>query len=97
MDAEKYWSRVKLLIKRRNTTQREFAKACGISYKTLCGWSYRNILPPLFDGYIIARTLGVSIEYLIEGKDELSKRSLAKIKKAHILLQQVDKSLDRII
>jgi hypothetical protein len=36
MNETEFWNRVKGLLKKRNTTQREFTSACGIAYGTFC-------------------------------------------------------------
>jgi transcriptional regulator with XRE-family HTH domain len=96
MNESEFWERVKELIKRRNTTQEKFALACDIAYGTFRGWIRRGIFPTLYHGYIIARVLGVSVEYLMLGMDEEGKRREAKLEKARTLLQDAEKALDRI-
>ncbi|AEF80586.1 helix-turn-helix domain-containing protein [Leadbettera azotonutricia] len=97
MDEKEFWGRVKQLIKKRNTTHEEVAKACGINYGTFRGWIYRSIYPTVIDGYVIARVLGVSVEYLITGSDKQSERCSSKIGKACSLLQQAEKTLGKIV
>jgi transcriptional regulator with XRE-family HTH domain len=97
MNETEFWNRVKGLLKKRNTTQREFTRACGIAYGTFCGWIYRNIYPTIFEGYVIARVLGVSVEYLMSGRDKQSKKTGARIEKVQTLLCHTNETLERII
>jgi len=65
-----FWPRVKELIKAHNLTQKQFAAKNGFSQNTLRGWIYHNRIPDLSAAYAIAYSLGVSLEYLLGGKDK---------------------------
>jgi transcriptional regulator with XRE-family HTH domain len=66
-----FWNRVRALIKKNKTTQEEVANACRIHLRTLEGWMYKGIYPTIIHGYLLARTLGVSMEYLLTGSGEV--------------------------
>jgi transcriptional regulator with XRE-family HTH domain len=56
------------MIDERNTSQEWVASHSGISFRTFQNWIYRKRLPDAIETYHIARTLGVSVEYLITGE-----------------------------
>ena len=65
-----FWKRTKALIKVHNMTQKQFADYLGFSRHTVRGWIYHNRVPHLNAAYDIAFILGVTLEYLISGKDK---------------------------
>ena len=69
MDISVFWKRVKNRIKERSVSQNDAAKACGINPHTFRGWMATDKIPPLSYAYSLARFLGVSLEFLIEGKE----------------------------
>ena len=58
-----------MLIKKKMVTQAKAAEACNIPVSTMRGWMTKNIVPPLEDAWYLSRYLGVSLEYLINGKE----------------------------
>ena len=97
MNVSAFWSRVKLLLKQNRLTQYDAAKACRRSLGTFKGWLAKNICPPLDDAYDIARLLGVSLDYLITGK-ETKKESNTKTKTEVIfMLKKAGRKLQKII
>jgi len=88
-----FWKRVKALIKEMQTTQAEAAKVCHMSYNTLRAWISRNTIPSLDVAYNLARYFGVSIEYLITGKEP---DIAARIDDALLLLKKTDEKLRKI-
>ena len=69
MVTEAFWKRVKTLLKERNLTQDAAARVCGRSLSTFKGWMSKNIIPPLDNAFDLARLLGVSLEFLITGRE----------------------------
>jgi transcriptional regulator with XRE-family HTH domain len=69
MDIEDFWDNVKRMIDERNTSQEWVASHSGISFRTFQNWIYRKRLPDAVQSYRIAAALGVSVEYLITGKE----------------------------
>jgi len=67
MNTQMFWCRVKICIRQKGLTQQEAAKACGLSFSTLCNWIKENANPPLIYVYRISKYLGVKYEYLING------------------------------
>jgi len=95
MKRNDFWGRVKALIKAHKMTQKQFAEVTGFSPNTVRGWIYHNRVPELSAAYVIAYTLGVSLEYLLGGKDkEITKLRLKELKMrkaAARMLKMVDK------
>lgn len=65
-----FWDRLKSEIKRQNTTQEWIANQCGISFGTFRKWLSRKTMPNVDQAYLIAKTLGVSVEYLVTGNKD---------------------------
>lgn len=81
MDAKTFWNNVKPLIKQRNKTQESLAAELNIPFGTFQGWIAKSILPDVISAYKIARALGVSVEYLVTGKEtNPAAETLEKIK-----------------
>ena len=64
-----FWDRVIKLIKAHKISREKFAAYIGISYNTLKSWILHNRIPDAYTTYYIAVSLGVTMEYLVEGSD----------------------------
>jgi len=93
MTGRKFWDIVKYTLKQNKQTQIDAAAVCGVSVRTFRNWIYKNLYPTIIDGYLLARFLGVSVEYLVTGKEKDTKN---KINSARYLLKEADDSLGRI-
>jgi hypothetical protein len=93
MEVKNFWDRVKKLIKARNISCVAAAKACKIPSQTFYGWINKDLLPGLLDAYVIARFLGVTVEYLITGKEN---RPRPRFKKVRDLLRQAGEKLEEM-
>ena len=69
MDGKTFWKRVKPLIKAHNMTQKQYAEYLGLSLSTLQGWIHYERVPEITMAYTIAVTLGVTLNYLLGGKE----------------------------
>ena len=69
MNNNSFWTRAKPLIKALNMTQRQFAEHMGFSHHTVRNWIYCDRVPEFSAAYDIAYTLGVTLDYLMTGKD----------------------------
>ena len=84
MDTELFWNRVKTLIKAHNIDQIKFTAHIGIPINTFRGWIHYNRVPDLWTSCAIAKSLGVSLDYLAYGEgndnieDEKKRRSAVK-------------------
>lgn len=63
-----FWERLKLTIKKENTTQEWVSSQIGRSFRTFRGWMSRKIMPPADDVVKIAEALHTTTEYLVTGK-----------------------------
>jgi len=69
MNTRMFWNRVKACIKNKRLTQQEVAKGCRFPFSTFRNWMSKNINPPIMYANRISKYLGVSLEYLISGKE----------------------------
>ena len=70
MDTSEFWDRVNALIKERGTTQSAVSVSCGLNPRRIQNLSSGSRLPDVFEGFLIARCLGTSVEYLVTGREE---------------------------
>ena len=69
---DKFWERVKNLIKSHKITQEKFVDYIGIPRSTFYDWLRLEMVPDVITAYNIATALGVSLEYLLTGVDRKS-------------------------
>jgi len=74
-----FFDRVKIEIKRQNTTQDWVAGKCGISFSTFRGWISKKRLPNVDQAVAIAKALGVTVEYLVTGENPVQWQPPARI------------------
>lgn len=67
MDAFEFWRNVD--IAREDMTMRDICKEGKLVYQRIADQRSENRLPKLEDAYVIATLLGVSMEYLLTGRD----------------------------
>ena len=101
MDKDTFWGRAKPLIKAHNMTQEQFAKRLGFSPHTVRNWIYHNRVPELSAAYDIAFTLGVTLEYLLGGKNkditEIRLREIESRKAAARILKMMEKIQEQLL
>ena len=93
MNISKFWSRIKGLLKEKGITQGDAAKACNVPVNTLRHWMTKEYYPPLNYVASLARFLGVSIEYLVYGK-EREKSSI--LKNIYTQLENLKNDIDEL-
>jgi transcriptional regulator with XRE-family HTH domain len=69
MNAKFFWKTVKKEVDRQNTSFEYLYRKTGIPKGTFSSWKSRDIIPRADEAYKIAGALGVSIEYLLTGRD----------------------------
>ena len=69
MDVIQFWKRTKALIKANKTSQEKIAVKIGVPYGTFRNWIYNNRIPDVDSACGMAAALGVTVEYLVYGKD----------------------------
>jgi len=70
MTTKAFWNRVKKLIKAHKITQKQFAEYLNIPLGSLQGMIHHERMPVLDFALDMATVLGVSVEYLANGKDK---------------------------
>lgn len=81
MTATDFWNRVNFLIRTQNKTQSGLSLECGLNQRRIQNLSASSRIPDVFEGVKIARALGVSVEYLVTGKEtNPAAETLEKIK-----------------
>ena len=93
MNDEDFWARIKRIIKEKKTTQTMAAEACGVKLKTFQSWIRNDYYPTILGGYNLACFLGVSVEYLVTGKEAEIKN---RIESVRTLLKEADGKLREI-
>ena len=66
-----FWERTINLIKAHKISQKKFAEYTEINYNVFRGWIAKNRIPDAASACDIADALGVTVEYLVRGKDSL--------------------------
>ncbi|MDC7124291.1 MAG: helix-turn-helix transcriptional regulator [Spirochaetales bacterium] len=69
------WERLKIEIKRNNTTQEWVAQQIGISRRTFEGWFNNKTMPKADQTIKIAKALNTTVEYLVTGEKQDSWQS----------------------
>jgi len=93
MDVHIFWDRVKFMIRKNKTTQEAVARACDRPVSTFKGWIKKNYFPTVIDGYLIADYLGVTVEYLVTGKERAARKDIEDIR---CLLHRAEEKLGKI-
>ena len=72
-----FWIRIKDLIKTNKLTQEKLCKICNISLATFVSWIHNERLPDLESAIKIAKTLNVTVEFLVTGiEPEITKQDV---------------------
>jgi len=93
MGNELFWEQVKRICKKSKITQKDLAQFCGVPLSTFKGWIQKNYFPTVIDGYIMADKLGVSVEFLVTGKENGTRMEVEKIR---IMLHRVEEKLGKL-
>lgn len=81
MDSLDFYDRVKTLAKQNKTTIESVVNSAGLTINSYNSYKRHGNLPRLDEGVKIARALGVSVEYLVTGKEtNPAAETLEKIK-----------------
>jgi DNA-binding XRE family transcriptional regulator len=89
-----FWGRVKRLLKENRVTHEMAAAACGVKLKTFRSWMRKDYYPTILGGYDLACLLGVSVEYLVTGRDRKGKKQLETVR---FVLKNADDKLKRLL
>lgn len=69
MKDDNFWGRVKILLRAHKMTQKQFAEYLGVSVNTLTGWIRYERIPDTGTAYDMAIVLGVTLNYLLGGRE----------------------------
>ena len=86
-----FWTRTQSLLKVHKISHENFARLVGINYNTFRCWKYNNRIPDAVSACDMANALGVTVEYLVKGKDQaMKKRKIvsSRIKKLVLKLEE---------
>ena len=93
MNAKSFWLRVNQLLKKKKITQKELADFIGTPQRTLQNWIFRGIFPLVTEGYLMAKFLNVSVDFLVTGRED---KNQAKITAIRSLLTRADEKLGKL-
>jgi len=72
MEQSSFWTRVKEEIRAHRYSQSKLAESLGIPVQTLWGWIHYNRIPDALTACQIAEILGVTVEYLARGNNDIN-------------------------
>lgn len=72
IDAEKMMNRIDSIVEKMGITKKEFAVRCGTTYQSMVDWKIRGTIPSAKILYNIAQVSGVTMEFLLTGKEPLT-------------------------
>ena len=75
-----YWDNVLLLMGKKKISQVDLAKEINKTKGTVNTWIKRDTVPPADYAYKIATTLGVTVEFLVTGKNPEPDPCVIKLK-----------------
>ncbi|GHV02354.1 hypothetical protein FACS189485_02550 [Spirochaetia bacterium] len=87
-----FWKIVKKEVDRQKTTFEWLYRKTGIPKGTFSSWKNRNITPRADEAYRIAGALGVSVEYLLTGKDSPAHSSNPPLEEIIQMVVQFDQN-----
>jgi len=97
MEQATFWTRVKQEIKAHRYSQKKLAENLGVPMQTLWGWIHYNRIPDAVTVCQIAETLGVTVEYLIRGNDDINADDkMLRTRARKITAKEIQKLAQRI-
>ena len=94
-----FWKRAKEQIKICKISQKNFAQSIGLNYNTMRFWLSYGYYPDARTTYDMAKALGVSMEYLLTGRNKQvmknRKREMVLIKSAITDIQKMIRKIEK--
>jgi transcriptional regulator with XRE-family HTH domain len=90
MEGTFFWRMVALEVGRQKTSFEWLYQKTKVAKGTFSSWKTRNILPRVDVAFRIAEALGVSVEYLLTGRDQ---HKLISNIPVHTMLEDIAKEL----
>ena len=81
-------------MKKNNLKIKDAAAICHVNSKTFSNWKFKGLFPSIVDGYQLAEILGISVEYLVTGKES---KHAKNIKEARHLLSKAEEKLKTVV
>ena len=72
MEQSLFWPQVKEEIKAHRYSQKKLAEYIGVPVQTLWGWIHYDRIPDAVTSCSIAEALGVTVEYLVRGNNDVN-------------------------
>jgi len=104
MEQAAFWTRVKQEIKAHRYSQKKLAENLDVPIQTFWGWIHYNRIPDAVTVCQFAETLGVTVEYLVRGNDDINaedkkRRTLARkttAKEIQKLAQRITEKIENL-
>ena len=90
MDGKFFWDMVALEVERQKTSFEWLYRKTKVAKGTFSSWKTRSMFPRVDAAYKIAEALGVSVEYLLTGKDQLKQTSNMPV---HTAMEEIAKEI----
>ena len=90
MDGVFFWDMVALEVGKQKTSFEWLYRKTKVTKGTFSSWKTRNILPRADIAYKIAKSLGVTVEYLLTGRNQASQISNMPL---HFFMEEIAKEL----
>ena len=90
MDGIFFWKMVALEVGRQKTSFEWLYQKTKVAKGTFSSWKARNILPRADVAFRIAQALGVTVEYLLTGRDQGEQISNIPV---HTMMEEIAKEL----
>ena len=99
INVAEFVQRIDALLKERNEKRLSLAEHCGFSLQSITEWSRRNSMPSADKVFAIADYLGVTIEWLLTGKEDsgLSAKDRDLLRKYNSLSDRDKRAVDALI
>jgi len=82
MEQSRFWVRARQQIKAHKYSQKKLAEYIDVPVQTLWGWIHYNRIPDAMTACDIAEALGVTVEYLVRGSDDINAKE--KMMRIHV-------------
>jgi len=90
MDGVFFWKMVALEVGRQKTSFEWLYRKTKVAKGTFSSWKTRNILPRADVAFRIAEALGVTVEYLLTGREQYKHISNIPV---HTIMEEISKEL----
>ena len=89
-NAARFWDRTDIKVKEQNTTYADVATAMGINPGNFSSWKARKTFPNVDYATQIAKQLGTSVEYLVDGDEKKNFKPSDRVADFYEILLKLD-------